>query len=386
MKKLKKAAQKDGILKFFGIDEPFFKTDELKGKDLQRFVDRKDELLDLRNALEYDQNFAVIGETGTGKSTLLLKFQQEIKEDYYTDYIYFSISAKTDEAMKEEFFRNILARLLILIIENDELMDCFDADEIYIETYRLNFSLSIEELEKKQFEITPEIEANLPNLLMSSFLPIKLDAKLAGKIGKEKQKVVTKKSEKHTENSLRESIGKLTQKLPSPVVLFIDEMDRIIKTVRPNENWIDEVIKLLRYASEIMTNDNLVFIFALQPEIHDLFEKAYRGESDDSILRYVPAFKKIEGFDSVFAKEAVAESLKFCGYKGKPGDLFTGDVLEIVLSVVKNNPRKFMLYLTDLTKIAYKNKKSTVTMELLKEFLYAKFGETGTQEWRDSLK
>jgi len=383
---MKLPTEKKGILEFFGIDEPFFKTSELKGKDLQRFVDRKDELLDLRTARDYKQNYALIGESGTGKSSLLLKFQQEINEEYYTDYIYFSMIAGTDKDMKEKFFRDILTRLLILIIENDQLLDCFDPKEIYFENTRLNFSISIEDLVKKHVEISPELEANFHNLLMGSILSGRLADKLRDKAGKVSRESLTPCYTCHTELTLRMTIGKLTQKLPSPVVLFIDEMDRIIKTVRPNENWMDEVIKLLRFASEIMTNDNLVFIFALQPEIHDIFVKADRVEGDDSILRYVPAFKKIEGFDMEFAMEAVVESLKFCGYKGKPGDLFQGNVIEVVLSVVKNNPRQVMRYLTELTKLAYKKNQSIVSMDLLKEFLLAKFGVTGTQNWRDRLK
>jgi len=382
MKKIKKLGIKNGLLAFFGIHEPFFKTAELKGKDLQRFADRKNEITAMRNALECRQNFAVIGGTGTGKSTLLLKFQQEIDPEYYTEYIYFSMNSKTDDEMKEEFFRDILARILIIIIDNDEIFDSFDPEEIHIETNRLNYSITIEDLEKKQFEINPEIESNIPKLLKSSFLPIKLDLKLNAKIGKEKQTTTTKQFPRHTENTLKESIGKITKKLPAPMVFFIDEMDRIMKTVRAGENWIDEVVKLLRYASEIMTNENLLFFFALQPEIKDIFLKAYKRDGDDSILRYVPVFTEIKGFDIDFAKEAVAESLKFCGYKRKPLDLFPVEVMEIVLSAASGNPRKFMLYLTELVKIAYNKEKKTVTKDMVKEYLEGVFGVEGKEDWR----
>ncbi|NIM10938.1 MAG: AAA family ATPase [Candidatus Aminicenantes bacterium] len=234
-------------------------------------------------------------------------------------------------------------------------------------------------------EITPELEANFSKLMISSILPIKLAAKLKGKIGKETKKAVTRTSDKHTETTLRKAIDKLTQKLPVPVVLFIDEMDRFFKTVNPDSDWIHEVIKLLQFTTEIMTNRNLIFIFALQPEIYDIFAKAYRGEGDDSILKYVPAFKKIDGFNIDFARKAVRESLKFAGYKGKIEDLFEEGILETVLSAVKSNPRQFMLSLTDLTILAYKKNQKQVNRPILKEFLLQKFGETGPEEWRKSL-
>jgi hypothetical protein len=146
-------------------------------------------------------------------------------------------------------------------------------------------------------------------------------------------------------------VDKLTRQLPAPFVLFIDEMDRIIKTLVESEDWLKEVIKILQFSTEIMTNKNLIFVFALQPEVYDIFAKADRGEGDDSILEYVPAFKKISGFDLNFAKDAVRKSLKFTGYKGTMDDLFEKDIMGIILSVVKNNPRQFMRYLTDLTKL-----------------------------------
>lgn len=139
--------------------------------------------------------------------------------------------------------------------------------------------------------------------------------------------------------------------------------------------WHEEFIKLLGACSEILVEENLLFVFALQSEIHDVFVKANRGETDDAILRYVPAFKRISGFDLSLAKEAVAESLKFAGYKGKPEDLFQTGVLELILSTVKNNPRRFMLYLLDLTKLAYKKKQASISLALAQEFLAEKFAE-----------
>jgi hypothetical protein len=378
--------KRKGIREFFGIKEPFFKTDELKGNDIQRFAAREDELLDLKIAVDLNRNYAVIGETGTGKSSLLLKFQEEIKDSYYTDYLYFYTEAKTDKERKEEFFHSILSRLLIQIIANNELMNHYDPKDIYLETERLNFSISIKELEKKQVKITPEIEANFQKLLMGSILPIELNAKLQAKIGKETQKIETWSYKKHTEISLKKTIDELTRQLPAPFVLFIDEMDRIIKAVVESKDWLKEVIKILQFSTEIMTNKNLIFVFALQPEVYDIFAKADRGEGDDSILEYVPAFKKIGGFDLDFAKDAVQESLKFTGYKGTMDDLFEKDIMEIILSVVKNNPRQFMRYLTDLVSIIYKKNQHQVTMPILKEFLFEKFGKTGPEEWRKHLK
>lgn len=378
--------KQNGIRDLFGINEPFFKTDELKGKNIRRFAAREDNLLDLKIAVELNQNYAVIGETGSGKSSLLLKLREEIKNSYYTDYLHFYTASQNDEEIKEDFFRSVLSSLLVQIIANDELMNHYDPENIYLETKRLNFSISVEDLEKKQIEITPEIEANFPKLLMGSILPIELSTKLQTKIGKENPGTGIWRCEKHTEISLKKTIDQLTRQLPTPFVLFIDDMDRIVKAVKNTDDWEHEVIKLLQFSSELMTNQNLIFIFALQPEMYEIFDKADRGEGDDTILRYVPVFKKIGGFDLNIAGDAVKESLKFAGYKGTVDDLFEKGVMETVLEVVKNNPRQFMRYLTDLVSFIYKKNQHQVTNGILTEFLFEKFGKKGNEPWRKHLK
>ncbi|MCI0470124.1 MAG: ATP-binding protein [Candidatus Aminicenantes bacterium] len=382
MSKLKKQQKKNGILEFFGVERPFFITKELKGREIDRFVDRQDEIRDLRIALELKQNFAVIGDTGTGKSSLLHKFMQEISGDYFTDYLYFSMDAKTEKEMKLEFFRRILTRLLLLIIENDELLDAYNAEEINTEIERLNFSITSEDYKKEDMEISPEIEANFPKIFTKSILPLDLNAKLQGKIGKEKSKSVSKSYIPHTEDTLRESIEKITGQLPGTVVLFIDEMDRIIKAVTGSQNWLAEVIKILQFSTEIMTHENLVFFFALQPEIYDIFDKARRGEGDDSILKYVSSFRRIGGFDRDFAGAAAAKSLKFAGYKGKAEDLIAPEVMDAVLTGVNHNPRQFMLKLLELLKLAYKKSERKVTMAILQEYLRKEFGDDMPERWR----
>lgn len=87
--------------------------------------------------------------------------------------------------MREELFRAVLSNLLEQIIANDSLMRHYNPEDIYLETKRLDFSISIEEYEKKQLELNPEGEINFPKLFTGSFLPLNLSAKIQGKIGKE---------------------------------------------------------------------------------------------------------------------------------------------------------------------------------------------------------
>jgi hypothetical protein len=159
-------------------------------------------------------------------------------------------------------------------------------------------------------------------------------------------------------------------------------MDRIIKVVTGSQNWLAEVIKILQFSTEIMTHENLVFFFALQPEIYEIFDKARRGEGDDSILKYVSLFRRIDGFDRDFARDAAAKSLKFAGYKGKAEDLIAPEVMDAVLTGVNHNPRQFMLKLLELLKLAYKKSERKVTIDILQEYLLKEFGDDMPEHWR----
>jgi len=363
-----KQKSRKNILEHFGIDKPFFKTDELNGADIERFVNREKELKYLETSIDLKQNCAIIGETGIGKSSILLKLQKNISEYYYTNYRNFSLNSKTDKEIKEEIYRSVLESILIQILENDELLDSYDAKEISFEIERLNFTISIENFTKSETELTPEIEAGFSDMFFSSFLPIKLKAKLKGKLAKEKQKTIKQIYEKHTEFSLKDSISKIAEKLPSTIVFFIDEMDKVIGAVVKPENLANELVRIILLTSEIMTIDNLNFVFALQIELYDVFKKAANGEADEQILRYIPAFKKIDGFDIEFAESAISKSLEFANYEKGFQNLFEKGIIEIVLEKSKGNPRQFMRHFSELLKKAYFNKELKVSHNLTKDY------------------
>jgi hypothetical protein len=175
--------------------------------------------------------------------------------------------------------------------------------------------------------------------------------------------------------------------LKQPAVLFIDELDKIGRFPLETPEWDRELIKILELSREIMANEKLIMVFSLQDELYKKLVRAKQGKEDISIIGLINYFKRLGGFDWEFAKDAVKQSLKVAAYSGTMSDLFEKSILEIVLDVVKGNPRLFMTYLSELCIEAHYYKQNTISLDLLKEYLFDNLGEDmGEDRWEELVK
>jgi archaellum biogenesis ATPase FlaH len=321
------------IFEFYGIDKPMFTMRELAGDDIKRFVDREDHLDYFIASIRMGQKCAIFGAPGTGKTTCLLKLLNMIKDSIYADYLQFAHLIDETDKLRLHFLKNILRSLLFLITQNSRLLNKFDRDEISFEIDRLEYSI---------FEEQTGI-----------------------------QKTIFK------------TITKLLEKIDEPIVLFIDGLDRIGRYPWESPQWDKKVWKILELGNEITLNNKLILVFALQNKLYEQLEKAVRNEGDDSILDLINAFKKLESFDLVSARNAVKASLKYANYKGEIEYLFENGVIEIVLSVVKGNPLLFMHYLCGLTIESFLEKQCRITLALLKNYLFEIFEKMNEKKWNE---
>jgi hypothetical protein len=359
------------IFEFFGIDKPLFVMTGLAGDNMKRFVDRE-ELLDYFIAsIHMRQKCAVIGAQGTGKTSFLLKLTDLLKRSLYCDYLQFSFPMEESEKSRQHFLRKILRSLLVLIAKNDKLFKSFNPDEISFEIQRLEYSIIIEDHIKTQKSVEMDVEGGIKSNLLGLLIPAEFKAALNAKREQEKGKTEKKDYPIHNENTLYNTIIKLLEKVGEPIVLFIDELDKVGRYPLEAPEWDKEVMKILELSREIMLSEKLILVFALQNELYEKLRKAQTetGEADVSILGLINSFKKLTGFDLEFARAAVSASLQHAGYKGKIEDLFETGIIEIVLNVVKGNPRLFMYYLLELCKKAFLKREHPVTLTLLKDLL-----------------
>ena len=376
-------AEQGDYLEFFGVERALFVNKELVGGDLNRFVDREQILEYFRAALLGGNTCAVVGKQGTGKSSFLLKLIDEMKDSIYCDYLQFSFPPGDIEKSRLKFLRAILRSILNLILGNDELFNIYDKDEITFETKRLEYSITFEEHAKSLKSITSEADGGIKSDILNLMLPVEFKAKLDTSRSKEEETIETKDYPIHNETTLYDTIVTISRKFNEPIVLFIDELDKVGRFPLESPEWDKEVVKILELSREIMANEKIIMVFSLQHELYEKLIRAKRGEGDISIMGLINIFKRLNGFDLKFAKDAVKKSLEVAGYKKTMEDLIEKGVIEIVLSVVKGNPRLFMTYLIEMSINAFLSKQKTITLDILKHYLLDLFEGMGEKEWTE---
>ncbi|MCI0471339.1 MAG: AAA family ATPase [Candidatus Aminicenantes bacterium] len=371
------------ILKFYEADKPLFVMSGLAGEDIERFVDREKQLEYIIASIRLGQNCAVTGEQGAGKSSFLLKLMAIMQQTRYCDYLQFSFPAEESGKSRLHFLRKVLRTLLALIAGNEPLLKRFEPGEIEFQVELLEYSIIIEDHLKTQKVTDAGLEGGLKSEILSFLIPAEFKVKLNLRREQEKGKIEKKDYPIHNENTLFDTIIKLSAKIDEPIVLFIDELDKVGRYPLSSPEWDKEVIRILELSRDIMLSDKLILVFALQIELYEKLRKAERDEGDISILGLINAFKKLDGFDLEFALNAVDASLKYAGYKKSSRDLFENGVLEIVLEVVKGNPRLFMYYLLELVKTGFLEKQRRITLEMLKNVLKSKDEKLDDKRWNE---
>lgn len=373
------------IFKFYGINKPLFVMTGLAGDNIKRFVDREDQLDYFIASIRMGQKCAVIGQQGTGKTSFLLKLLDMIEDSMTADYLQFSFPMEESEKSRLHFLRKILRTLLALIAKNDHLLNRFDPEEITFQMELLEYSIIIEDHFKIQKGVEGGIEAGIKPNILSFLIPAEFKAKLNAKREKEKGKVEKKDYPFHNENTIYNTIFTLLVKINEPIVLFIDELDKVGRFPLESTEWDKEVMKILELSRELMLTEKLILVFALQKELYEKLRKAQKEEEDVSILGLINSFKKLAGFDLEFARDAVNASLKHAGYKGTKEELFETGIIEIVLNVVNGNPRLFMHYLLELSKNAFLKKQKPISLALLKDFLMEIDEKMNEKKWNELI-
>ncbi|MCU0288459.1 MAG: P-loop NTPase fold protein, partial [Acidobacteria bacterium] len=315
---------------------------------------------------------AIVGEPGSGKTSFLLKLCNSMKSSAYCDYLQFSFPVEDVDKSKLHFLRKILGSLLNLIANNKQLQNHFEPGDISFETQRLEYSIIIEDHLKAITASEMGVEGGTKSgTLFNLLVPAEFRAKLNARRQKEKGQVEKKDYPIHDEKTLYHTILRLLDRIAEPIVLFIDELDKIGRYPLEFPGWDKEVTKILDLSRDIMLSNKLVLVLSLQDKLYEHLCNARDGQSEASgaaALGLIHAFRKLEGFDLNFAACAVNSSLQYAGYKGKMDDLFEKKNIDIVLSIVKGNPRLFMYHLLELCKKACLENQKQITLDMLHDY------------------
>ena len=368
------------LLEFLGIDRfPFITTALMPPYD-NLFINREDDLKYMRTYIRTRQNCAIIGSQGSGKSSFLYNLKESMKSEVYGSYLQFAFP-QDNANVRINFLRRVLRELILIVGENDELMKETPVD-LFFELNRLDYSIIFETYGSKWSETISEIEGGITGTMAALLLPASVKAKLKNDRKTESGQKEQKQIPLHTEETIRETIGRIAGAIPVPVVFFIDELDKAGRYPFEDPMWDTEVMRLLELSREIMVHNNLIFVFALQEELQKKLKDAKRGKGDTSLLGLIPKYRVLELFDIGMTKDAVIHALNMANYKGDIDSFFERGMIELCVAIARGNPRLIMTHLSNAVDTAYILKTTPVSLECLRESMKQEFGDiTEPKRW-----
>lgn len=372
---------------FFGCTRDFFTEIPLADENLDRFVNQTQPLKKLILSLEMGRNCGIIGDFGSGKSSFLRKLETELISKSHPAK-YFQVNLPVDDYSRTRlvFLRNTLRNLLVVILENENLKQQYSDEELIIEVNRLEFSITYENQDKDLKRFRGEISGSVKQNLLSMLIPAELKATLVAESGKETSEKGTINIPVHNENTLLDSIFLLADKLEQPVIMLIDEFDKIGRKDMSSPQWDIQLMQVLELSREIMNTEKLLFVFSLQKELYQKLQEARQGTGDSSLLGLINDYEKLNVFDLDFAKEVVNKAIEYAGYTKKMSDLFVPGIIEAVHSDTNGRVRLFVHDMIELIQQAYFNEKQQIDKDVMLKCLRKKWDDLSEEDFKNHIE
>lgn len=367
---------------FFGFKNDFLVDTPLSGDNLKRFVNQAEPLKVLALSLQMKRNCGIIGGFGTGKSSFLRKLEQDlIQQDNFAKYLQVNLPIDDYNRTRLVFLRTVLRNLLVLILQNEKLKAKFTDEQLISEINRLEFSITIENQEKNIKKLSGEISGGTRFNFLSMLIPAELKASLKGETGTEASEKGVINIPVHNENTLLDSIFLLAEKFEEPVILLIDEFDKIGRKELSTPQWDKQLLEVLELSREIMNTEKLLFVFSLQEELYGKLQDAWRGEGDSSLLGLINSYEKLNDFSESYAFEIIEKAIRFSEYPGDMASLFEDGIIPAVHRRSSGKVRLFVHDTIELLQQAFIDGKKQIDKSVLRKFLKKRWDELDADQF-----
>ena len=295
-------------LKFWGFKEHPFADNILRDHLLPLFINRKDELSQVEDALGRSRVVGVYGKLGVGKSSFL----HRLREDLVSNSIavaYVHLNADSEDTL----YRELLTELLVLIEKR---------------------VLSA----KKIRGFRPEEEAQRLHASVASSRGADFGAKLAGLGGKFVQNQ-TLSVEMHTESSARESIRRIFDSVRTSLVVVFDDFEKLrYEASGKTRDYFPILSRFVSTFEELLNRKNVSFVVSMDHQVEALLEK-HRKEGGQFVFS-LNSLCRIPNLSLDDLWKLIAVRLKTYGWKGKAVNFMSDEAFYALAVASANHPRK----------------------------------------------
>jgi len=304
-KRVKKSKPPKTALGSFGFKSDIFSTLPLRQEQLAFFIGHQEEVDRLKDGIFSHENCALVGEPGSGKSSLMERVRAEMKRDCQV------VSVGVPVADGAYFLRELLQQLLVSL--NRKLLK------------RVNFrSLGME---------------------------------------------LRREGDRLSKSKLKTMVMPLLQGYSKPLVIFVDDLEKVKADVERHLNRTDATMVLLGEMKEVLELENVSFVLSLQKEFYGHVERMMASSGETTLLGLIKNIIEIKPLSDSECRRLLKERMTSESAWKDSEEVFAESAIRFAISRCEGNPRKLLFFLSEAIYNAYRRKAKTVSFEDLFAFL-----------------
>ncbi len=270
-------------LRRFGFKSDVFSTLPLRREQLDLFVGHEKEIARLRDGVYSMENCALVGEPGSGKSSLVEQLRAEIGRDFEV------VSIAVPVADGAYFLKELLQQLLVTL--------------------------------------------NRKLLKKANFRALGMELRRGG--------------DDLSKSKLKTMVLPLLSGYAKPLVVTVDDLEKIKADVNLHLNRTDATLVLLEEMKDILELGNVCFVFSLQKEFYGHVERMMASSGETTLLGLIKniipldALSRKECYEVIKRRVLVDKSWK------DPREAFADSAIAFAISRSEGNPRKLLFFLSE---------------------------------------
>ena len=267
-----------------------FSTLPLRSDQLDLFIGHTEEIERLRDGVYSGENCAVVGEPGSGKSSLLERLRSEIEGQLET------VAIGVPLADGAYFLRELLQQLLVSL--NRKLLK------------RVNIRSISQDLQRG--------------------------------------------GETLSKNKLKTLVVPLIEKYPKPLAIFVDDLEKIHSDVGQHLSRSNATLVLLEEMKDVFELSNAAFVLSLQSEFYGHLERMMVGSGETTLLGMIKNVVQVHSFGVEECSELVQRRVSFESRQRGIDEVFSPPALKFAISRCEGNPRKLLFFLSEALYAAHR--------------------------------
>lgn len=162
-------------------------------------------------------------------------------------------------------------------------------------------------------------------------------------------------------------IKRFTARLKKPLIVFVDDLEKIKGDWNQHLSRSDRTLQLLEELKPLMELPRVCFIMSLQDEFYSKVAEVVKDGAEPTVLGLFRHMVRVEPFEQGPLRRILQLRLEKAEFKGSLEDFLEPEVLTLALALSAGNPRRFLYLISEAMVCGNRRKGSRVEYQDLFE-------------------